>query len=71
MKKFYVKARSLYNQRVNNEDGAVSFEWIMLGMLAVAVIGVVIAALDGNGDGLATAIMGVLTDLVESISDGI
>lgn len=64
----FQKVMLTLESRLNNQKGAVSFEWIMLGMLAVAVIGVVALALeDGDGSTLADAILETLASLVEDI----
>lgn len=68
----YVKVAEKVKGTVSNERGAVSMEWIMMGLLAVAVIGVVITTLSGSNDdgGIGEAIMGKISEFISQIGQG-
>ncbi|GAA0376137.1 hypothetical protein [Bacillus horti] len=79
MLNIYVKAKAMasnLNQRVEslvkNEKGSISLEWIMIGLLGVAIIGVVATWLSESGSGgtLGNAILSKLADLVGNIGGG-
>ncbi|MDQ0337875.1 Flp pilus assembly pilin Flp [Caldalkalibacillus uzonensis] len=68
MLKWYVHFTEKVRTAVDNEKGAVSMEWIMIGLLAVAVVAAIITALEGrSADGIATAIINKLADFINKI----
>lgn len=72
----YIKMREVMQrglergrQALANERGSISLEWIMIGLLGVAIIGVVATWLSnsGNGGQLGRAILNKLAEMVGNI----
>ncbi|GAK13685.1 hypothetical protein [Geomicrobium sp. JCM 19039] len=73
MKKLYVKAmHQVENVKatLKEEKGALSLEWVALGLLAIVFISVIIGYLADNSDGVGSAIVGKLEEFVEQIGSG-
>ncbi len=68
MLKQYVQLKTMVEKMVNNEKGSVSMEWIMLGLLGVALVGIVVTALgESDGSNIANAITDKIAEFIESI----
>ncbi len=48
MKKTWKKVTGVYNRYVNNEVGAQALEWVALGLVVLAIMGVIAAGIDGD-----------------------
>ncbi|MGY4689007.1 hypothetical protein [Salibacterium sp. K-3] len=69
MVSMYVKVQQFFRTYMDNEKGSVSLEWIMLGLLGVALVGMVVTSL-GNMEGnntIAEAIVDKIAEFVEGI----
>ncbi|MFD2705546.1 hypothetical protein [Salibacterium lacus] len=72
MVSMYVKVQQFFRTYMDNEKGSVSLEWIMLGLLGVALVGMVVTSLndmEGNNT-IASAIIDKIAEFVESIGSG-
>lgn len=68
MMKQYVQLKTMVDNFVRNEKGSVSMEWIMLGLLGVALVGIVVTALgESDGSSIANAITDKIAEFIESI----
>ncbi|SFE74256.1 hypothetical protein [Alteribacillus iranensis] len=71
MLKTYVEARELVRKYLDNEKGSVSMEWIMLGLLGVALVGIVVTALgESDGSTIASAITSKIAEFINGIGSG-
>ncbi|MCP1156482.1 hypothetical protein [Bacillus infantis] len=61
----YVNAKS----KVQNEAGVSTIEWVGLAAVVVALMFAVAGAMSGQGSGLAGAIVGKISDMIESIGN--
>lgn len=55
--------------RVQNEDGVSTIEWVGLAAVVVALMFAVAGAMEGQGSGLAGAIVGKISDMISQIGN--
>ncbi len=65
--KLVMKSKETMNEYVNNEEGAQALEWVALGLVVLAVMSAVAAAVSGNGDGIANAIVDRISQMISDI----
>lgn len=66
LKKAWYKMNSVYSRYVNNERGAQALEWVALGLVVLAIMGVIAAGLKGDTS-LGQAIIKKLKDMIEGL----
>lgn len=67
LNKLMIKSKETMNQYVNNEEGAQALEWVALGLVVLAVMAAVATAVNGNGDGIASAIVDRIAQMISDI----
>ncbi|SDH74830.1 hypothetical protein SAMN05192534_110118 [Alteribacillus persepolensis] len=68
MANMYGKAQQWFRKYLDNEKGSVSMEWIMLGLLGVALVGIVVTALgESDGSTIASAITEKIAEFINGI----
>ncbi|MDQ0157128.1 hypothetical protein [Robertmurraya andreesenii] len=65
-KKAWNKMNETYIRYVNNEKGAQALEWVALGLVVLAIMGVIAAGLQGDTS-LGKSIIKKLKDMIEGL----
>ncbi|MDW2879569.1 MULTISPECIES: hypothetical protein [Bacillaceae] len=55
--------------KVQNEDGVSTIEWVGLAAVVVALMFALAGAMESQGEGLASAIVTKISDIIESINN--
>lgn len=66
LKKTWNKMNSVYARYVNNERGAQALEWVALGLVVLAIMGVIAAGIEGDKS-LGQAIITRLKEMIEGL----
>lgn len=66
VKKAWNKVNSVYLNYVNNERGAQALEWVALGLVVLAIMGVIAAGISGDTS-LGKAIISKLSEMVSGL----
>lgn len=66
LKKSWNKMNSIYSRYVNNERGAQALEWVALGLVVLAIMGVIAAGLEGDTS-LGRTIITKLKEMIEGL----
>jgi len=66
LKKAWSKVNNVYTNYVKNERGAQALEWVALGLVVLAIMGVIAAGIEGDTS-IGKAIVTKLKGLIEGI----
>lgn len=66
MKKAWYKMNSVYARYVNNERGAQALEWVALGLVVLAIMGVIAAGINGDTS-LGKSIINKLKEMIQGL----
>lgn len=69
LKKMVSKVNGVYSRYVKNERGAQALEWVALGLVVLAIMGVIAAGIEGDTS-IGKAIVDQLKNLIEGIGSG-